>query len=147
MPVRPAHGSIIPEETRIICMTNQVVNEQKWRDIWDKRELIDRAEGRLKEPSRWVIGKYGRPEMLPLGWVQTKYGPQPSPSRTGSSRSSSSSGASHHSVVESRLSPNSSVQTMKTSHSMTEMKRSFALERSVLGEKFSTPHQINRRMY
>eukprot|EP00930_Biecheleria_cincta_P063415 TRINITY_DN4894_c0_g1_i1.p1 TRINITY_DN4894_c0_g1~~TRINITY_DN4894_c0_g1_i1.p1 ORF type:complete len:197 (+),score=33.25 TRINITY_DN4894_c0_g1_i1:106-696(+) len=141
------------QETRLICLNNLVASEQNWRKIWGKREAEDRAAGRIKEPSRWVLGKFGKPELLPEGWVQTKFGPVPGvagpkdrpPSNAPRSVNARAASSRADSSTLTRLSPKSSLQKMQTSHSMSEMKRSFHMDTSVLSPKYSPALSPSRR--
>eukprot|EP00441_Pelagodinium_beii_P018086 CAMPEP_0197659140 /NCGR_PEP_ID=MMETSP1338-20131121/46372_1 /TAXON_ID=43686 ORGANISM="Pelagodinium beii, Strain RCC1491" /NCGR_SAMPLE_ID=MMETSP1338 /ASSEMBLY_ACC=CAM_ASM_000754 /LENGTH=125 /DNA_ID=CAMNT_0043235917 /DNA_START=44 /DNA_END=421 /DNA_ORIENTATION=+ len=115
-----------------------VMKEIKWQGIWAKQREADRKAGRIKEPSPWFIGKYRRPERLP-----EKLPPVEDGKGTADSRPNTA----HSGVAVTRAKSAPALEKMRTSHMETEMKRSFHIETSVLGKKFTPAYKIPRRMY
>eukprot|EP00931_Biecheleriopsis_adriatica_P091063 TRINITY_DN64970_c0_g1_i1.p1 TRINITY_DN64970_c0_g1~~TRINITY_DN64970_c0_g1_i1.p1 ORF type:complete len:157 (+),score=27.78 TRINITY_DN64970_c0_g1_i1:57-473(+) len=131
-----------------------VHKEVMWLQKWAQQAADDRLAGRTKEPSRWVIGPWRRPVQLSRA-PQTQAFPleeelssRPTSEGAASSRSRQGSrAASASSRSLQRPSSEASLSKMRTSHMMTEMKRNFSIETSVLGSKFTPAHKISRRMY
>merc|ERR1712187_110142 len=108
--------------------------------------------GTLRKPSMWVIGDWNRPvrlQRLPdpkkkgedvwqLPRLSDEEGKQPS-ARSGRSFSHGSLEKEAEVAIAARTS-------MATSHSLTEMKRNFALDASVLGKKYTPAHRTSRRL-
>eukprot|EP00440_Ansanella_granifera_P055115 gb/GFBE01059750.1/.p1 GENE.gb/GFBE01059750.1/~~gb/GFBE01059750.1/.p1 ORF type:complete len:150 (+),score=19.56 gb/GFBE01059750.1/:1-450(+) len=138
-----------------------VFKEIKWRNIWATQYQEDKKAGRLKPPSRWVRGKYGRPTLLPPLEEPTPEADEPSRPGTEASvrtRSTAAQDTTSQRPSTSACSLRSGKRQlqrskseanwagMTTSHFQSEMKRNFSLEASVLGSKFTPAHQPSRRM-
>eukprot|EP00930_Biecheleria_cincta_P076647 TRINITY_DN63854_c0_g1_i1.p1 TRINITY_DN63854_c0_g1~~TRINITY_DN63854_c0_g1_i1.p1 ORF type:complete len:125 (-),score=19.62 TRINITY_DN63854_c0_g1_i1:73-405(-) len=99
-----------------------VWKEHYWSGKWAKETVAARKAGTLKAPSPWRLGKLGRPTYPALKPL-----------------------AGSNALVRSSTEP-FLANPMVTTHMQTEMKRSFCLDTSVLGAKYTPAHKITRRM-